>query len=467
MSASSAGAGRRLAGVLSACVVAGLLVDLVGAQQPSDRSASQSWFVAPSGHPRGLGSLRDPIDLRTALSIAGPARPGDTVWLMGGTYRGQFVSDLQGTSERLITVRSAPKARAILDGRADALATVLTVRGAWTIYRDLEITNTDPRRATSMPGSNPAEGRGIGVEVLGPNTRLVNLVIHDTGTGIGLWAPAVNAEAYGNIVFNNGWEGPDRGHGHGIYAQNQNGTKRIRDNLIFNQFSHGVFVYGSADAPLNNFHVEGNVAFGNGVHSRTGYTRNILVGGERLAENLTVARNFTYYPITAGGENNLGYNGGCRAATVLDNFFAGRTPLTVSRCPDAVLRGNTLYGLIPSDHAQLLAGNTVYRSRPPGAHGFVRVNEYDPRRAHLVVFNWDRQSHVPVDLSPLRLIRGEPFELFDVQDLFGAPVLRSRYLSRTVMVPMNGRAVGPPVGAAAPAHSDVEFGAFLVLRGGR
>jgi hypothetical protein len=38
-----------------------------------------------------------------------------------------------------------------------------------------------------------------------------------------------------DLIFYNGWDSPsgDRGHGHGIYTQNQNGTKTLDNNFIF------------------------------------------------------------------------------------------------------------------------------------------------------------------------------------------------------------------------------------------
>ena len=58
-----------------------------------------------------------------------------------------------------------------------------------------------------------------------PGTKLINLVIHDTRQGIGIWQEALDSEAYGNLIYYNGFQASDRGHGHGIYVQNDEGNK--------------------------------------------------------------------------------------------------------------------------------------------------------------------------------------------------------------------------------------------------
>jgi hypothetical protein len=45
-------------------------------------------YVSPSGLVSNDASRERPITLRRALPSAGPARPGDTVWLLGGNYFG-------------------------------------------------------------------------------------------------------------------------------------------------------------------------------------------------------------------------------------------------------------------------------------------------------------------------------------------------------------------------------------------
>ena len=100
---------------------------------------------------------------------------------------------------------------------------------------------------------------------------------------------------------------------------------------------------------------------------------------------------------------------------------------------------------------------------PKGAKVFVRANQYDPTRAHVVVFNWDLLDTVEADLSTVLPV-GASFEIRNVQDYFGAPVLSGTYSGGLVVIPMEHLTVSAPVGWAAPAPTGPEFAAFIVLR---
>ncbi len=92
------------------------------------------------------------------------------------------------------------------------------------------------------------------------------------------WTQATDSEIYGNLIYYNGWDSPDRSHGHGIYTQNRTGTKRVVDNIFFQHFSQGYQTYGSATAFLDNFCLEGNACFKTD-RSTADNRRNFLIGG--------------------------------------------------------------------------------------------------------------------------------------------------------------------------------------------
>src|SRR6188768_3996124 len=91
------------------------------------------FYVAPTGQSSGDGSISSPWDLQTALNHPSSVRPGDTIWLRGGTHRianrvTKFVSKLAGTSSQPITVRQYPGERAIIDGN------IQQILGGWVNY---------------------------------------------------------------------------------------------------------------------------------------------------------------------------------------------------------------------------------------------------------------------------------------------------------------------------------------------
>lgn len=453
-----------------------------------------SIYVAPHGTGSGDGSAARPLDLATALSARSPARPGDTIWLRGGTYNGGVTSELTGTPQAPITVRQYPGERATIDG-VGARQSTLTVNGAWAIYWGFEVTNSDPNRRS--------ESRPNAVQIYGHHTKFINLVVHDGNVGMGFWTQAQDAEIYGCIIYHNGYE-YDRGHGHGIYAQNAFGTKRIVDNVVFNQYGYGLHNYTQA-GELKGFHIEGNILFGNGSASQLNNTDdpNILVGGYTPAERVALIENYTYHPLDVMATNvRLNFDSAVNKDVVLrDNYFAGgSTVALIANWQQLTATGNTFIGaqelvtlILPAQvttSAYTWNNNTYYSGSNKGAFGFrdaragneydfggwqratgfdgnsqyftrangrpsgvkvlVRPNQYEAGRAHIAIYNWEKQSAVEVDLSSV-LAPGARYEIRNVLDYFGLPVVTGAYDGRAARLPMTGTQTGP------------EFNTFVVL----
>jgi len=417
----------------------------------------RAFFAAPSGRAGNSGSAMLPLDLATALSARGPVRPGDVLWIRGGTYRGNFRSDLAGTAAAFIVVAQYPGERAVLDGAADPSRDVLRIDGAYTVYWGLEVTNSAP----AAPGS----GRGTGINVFGPHTRIINAVVHHTGNGIGVWTPALDAEVYGNLIYEVGWDADDRGHGHSIYVQNDALTKWIVDNILFDGSSYGIHAFTYAGR-IDNLHVEGNIAFDHGSRSRvSGAEANFLIGGRQVARRPVVLSNYGYYPWSSAGRNaDLGYINGCTDALVRDNYLAGGTALVLTRCDGVAMSGNRFIGRIADSTVLRFRDNHYADRRPLEPAVFVRPNRYVRGRGQIAVFNWSRQRNIAVDLSSLGLIAGERFEIRDVRDYFAAPLLAGTYGDPIVVVPVHRMRAGrwdDGAGVLPP-----EFGAAVVLPGG-
>lgn len=429
---------------------------------------ANAFWVAVDGKPDNNGSRELPLDLSTALSVNGPVRPGDTVWIRGGTYRGTFQSTLTGTAAAPIVVRQAPGERATIDS-AESGRDALTVDGGHTWFWGFEITSSDPKRQTAESGPWPGDlRRGYGAVTRAPGIRFINLVVHDNANGLGLWSEALASEAYGNIIYNNGWQGPDRAHGHGIYTQNAGGVRRLADNVVFNQFSHGIHAYGSGKAHLDDITLDGNIAFNNGALAASPeYERNLLLGGGRPAANPRLVDNITYFGVEkTSGENNLGHDAGCTNFRAQGNYLVGGRPLVLRNCEALTFVDNTLVGRAADDRPQGTAGNSFSMTAPTGTRVFVRPNRCEAGRAHVAVFNWDEAAEVGLDLSGTSLVVGERFVVRDVQDLFGPPAVDAIYDGRDVRVAMTGRRIEPPFGEIGrrPGHTAPQFAVFLVSR---
>ncbi len=277
------------------------------------------FFVSPQGSAQGDGSMQNPWDLQTALcsgraytmagngwpqcSRNGTAKvlPGDTIWLRGGTYgKGGatlFQSRLQGTADKPIIVKQYPGERATINGGiSEALLSEPIenyARHVW--YWGFEITNTSLQRVVPLNNNDTqiVGGRPGGLELFGEGAKAINLIIHDVGHPcIGFWQNVGNGgEINGVIMWGCGFDDTGTVYtlaGSGIYAQNTEGTRLIKDVISFREFTTGFKIYGGA---TNGFRVEGNVLFNN--HQ---LNLEVIPNGGHNTERLVVTNNYTYRP---------------------------------------------------------------------------------------------------------------------------------------------------------------------------
>jgi hypothetical protein len=428
--------GKRRARRLLALAVTGMA--LLTPTSVRTQSTVRAFYVSPAGTPGNDGTLLRPLDLATALSSKSPAKPGDTIWLRGGLYEGAFVSNLTGTASAPIIVRAYRRERVTVNA-SSRTAPALTVNGSDTWFWGFEVTDTNPVRVVASGQPDP---RSTSVHVAGPRTKFINLVVHDGQLGFGFWTPAVDAELYGNLIYNVGFEKPDRGHGHSIYVQNETGVKRIVDNILFNGFSFNHGILSKVSGAKANLYMRGNAPVSPVVQDN--YLYHSPFGSE--------GRNIELLPTCVGG-------------SVTGNYSAGGTAMSLFCRSSTIVTGNFLAGRIQTLGSY--ADYTYLTARPTGLRVFVRPNKYEPGvRGHITVFNWDKLATVPVDLSAAGLPVGASFEIRDAQNYFGAPVATGKYAGGPVNVPMTGLTVAPPVGNApiVPAHTAPEFGAFVLVR---
>lgn len=483
---------------------------------PTTPSTNRSWYASPTGGTVAAGTLASPWSLATALSHPGVVQPGDTIWLRGGVYRADFISRLTGTADRPIVVRQSPGERATVDGR-------LEIDGSYTHYRDFEVMYSDTRRVTSIAGSDPGDlpREYKTVFVTGPFNKLINLVIHDLGDGIFSGLSAEGLEIYGSIIYNNGWRGPDRGHGHNVYLQNQVPTKYLTDNVLFNSFSSGLHIYGSSAAALWYFSIEGNTIFESGspVAREFGADVNVLHQGAGGKFGRSVyRRNSIYHRV--GSEYSFVFNGAGDTPgediQFLDNISQGRAQfhevrryvvtgnkLTTGSAP---LSGQTMlmalrmvsgepfsshvwdrntyaapsgdqvpFYLVQGSASNLTmdqwrkvtgydANSSYTVGRFTGADVVVRPNRYEPGRALVTCWNWSGYGSLAADLSSVLKV-GDRFVIHHVYDLFGTPLVSGTYGGGSVSIPQTAITPPTPVGYDyTPPATGPGFGVFVVRK---
>jgi parallel beta-helix repeat protein len=455
---------------------------------PTLRRAADGYYVSPTASESGMGTAAQPWTLQAALSgAAGRLQPGDTVWLRGGTYQGAFHTQLVGSPGRWIVFRQAPGERATIDG-------TLRADGAYLAFWGFEIMQSVP--VTYGLQANTAHG------------RFINLIVHDAGTqGVSFWTPAVDAELYGCIVYNNGThENLD----HGVYVHNDSGTKLIADNIFFNNLARGIQVYASRkNAAIRDIRVEGNVAFNNGTISAvTAARQNLIFNAPVRTEGMVGVGNLLYFSgrqginlrlgryaaehnrdivlrdnYAAGGKIGLEMVQPWMRATIEGNEFIGSRDVVMVGGTGIAQRyqwSNNRWGRDANGRGWWYEGKAydwsgwrqatglggtdrVETGRPAATKLFVRPNKYEAGRAHIVVYNWGGEPTVSVDVGAV-LRDGDRYEIRNVQALFGPPLVSGVYRGVPIQVPMSGTAPPTPLGRITrrPPRTGPAFDAFVL-----
>ena len=399
--------------IFSACVLAvAVQISLAG-----------QWYVLPDGKSSNPGTREAPWDIASALDGRQKIAAGDTIVLLEGTYRRRpqelYEIRLVGTAESPIHIQPEAGKRARIDG---GLSMQSPSAHVWV--RDLEIFVSEPRPQEPVSaGSHPQDLKRPwgGLHTFGgKNCKYINLVIHSCNQGISCWKGEIDPEIYGCIIYGNGWMGTDRGHGHCIYTQNDEGVKTISNCIMTCPYdgSYSVHAYGSEQAYVNNFLLEENICYDRGP---------FLVGGGRPSRNIRALRNHLY-----NVDMRIGYaapyNENCE---IRDNVIVNGQ-LNISGYRQVTQQGNLV---VARD-----------QERPKGVKTFLLPNRYDENRAHLVIYNWEKADTLEVRAAPF-LRDGDSYRLMDPQDFFGRPAAQGKCSGATIRVPVKG-----------------EFTAFVVLK---
>ena len=462
-------------------------------------------YARPNGIASGAGDINNPWSLGWALSSSNTTlQPGDTVWLLPGTYGDStFTATKGGTSASPIVYRQHSSGRATINGRLK----VSTSSHDLTFW-GFEVTQFNPA----------AHPDWYGIESYAPGIKYINLVIHDVNrSGLIINWPAGSTEVYGSIMYNNG---TILNNDHGIYVEGNNGTQLVEQSVFFNNLGYGVHGYGRpVDPVLSGIHILDNVSFNNGTicsgcwyHARG----NILVGSERDGDtDIVIRENHVYHTNTDEGTGiEAGYLANGSDVTVdFNRIFGGSVGLKVMSWNTGTVKENQIGGAGP--YAVWLEdgspsydwhGQDLFHTATPtgwywsgsGNLGFdawrdattlgkdpipdvifgptgdwwstyyfaFPANKYEHGRGMIVVWNESGSSSINVSLSNY-LNSGEPYKIYNVFNLT-TPVATGTYAGGTVSIPLNAMAPPVPVSrnnVGPGAQTGTFFFTFIVTKG--
>lgn len=478
------------------------------------------WYAAQEGKNKNKGTADSPWDLATAFaggSNRTEIKPGDLVWIRGGRYTGMFTAKIQGRSTAPVHFRGYPGESVVLDKtQASREKAALNVRGDFVWFWDFEVMNSFPNRQPLDSAGELNPWRGSGINVWAANTKYINLIVHDNGHGFGVWNEDGGTEIYGCLIFNNGNNKKE----HGIYAHNKNGTQVISDNLIFNNAGYGLHIYANSEkSSIDGFDITGNVVFSNGsLIGEEQSVDQILVGGVAgvSADRINLCENYVYNSLIESKKKRgirLGYRDTANKKLKLsENLIISRIPLKILWWETVEMRRNII--LSPDEKVEIeipqnvnarsynIDANTYYflsknnsnfmlnskrssfldwqRENNFDSSGiyknsnmlntqspmiFIRNNKYEKSRANVIIFNLSNSPKVSLNLSKW-LQNGDLFEIRDVQNYLGDPVLRGVYEGQDVILPLNDEKVMQPQGKTErdPKHTKADFAVFVIRK---
>ncbi len=374
-----------------------------------------NYYVGPRGRANTPGTQEAPWDLGSALAGEQGVGPGDTIYLLEGTYRRRpnelLEVRLAGTAERPIHVRPAPGRHARIDG---GLSIQSPSAHVWICDVEIFVSEPVPDKPVSA-GSHPLDLKrphgGLHMHG-GRDCKYINLVIHHCNQGISCWKDEINPEIYGCILFGNGWRGEDRGHGHCIYTQNDEGVKTISNCIMTCPYegSYTVHAYGSDRAYVNNYLLMENICYGRGP---------FLVGGGRPSHGIRVHGNYLY-----GVDMRIGYSAPYNEDCEIRDNVVVKGKIETLR-----------YRTVTWEDNQVVPSGDL--SRAGRIKPILLANRYDRNRAHLVIFEWDGTDAVEVETGGF-LDEGDAAELFHPEDPFGLPAAEVVCRKGRIRVPLRG-----------------------------
>lgn len=474
---------------------------------------NQPYFIAPTGLQINAGSISSPWSIQYGLSNS-TVVAGDTIYLRGGTYGtgGSYsvTATVAGTLGNPVTIRQYPYERAVINGAVYA-------SGNYQIHQGYEIYNSATATRT-----NASSVLGPGLNLTGVGCKAINMVVHDVGNA-GIWWPqsATTSEIYGCVMWGVGLYDTDDGNsirGTAIYGQNQTGTRTVRNNLSFKNFSGGMKAYAET-VYANGFTFDGNVTWWNyadgilidAIHnpidaatvtSNVSYDdNNNRLGMSSIGHtNILIAGN-TFIGVALNDYTMLEWSIGWKALTMTNNVYAELSAnpawsdtvkmwqierylgagYTVDK--DVFYTTGTGSQVFDVDggpratFAQIQASpgwelNGAFNNSIPAANVVtIQPNAYESGRANIIVLNWQGSSTTSVNISGIGLTEGQNYEVRDAQNWLGTPCIRSVYhaSSPTVTLPLNLTPVTPLLGTPTHfprpinTHTPTTFNAFVIL----
>ncbi|MHB1528521.1 MAG: right-handed parallel beta-helix repeat-containing protein [Acidiferrobacteraceae bacterium] len=281
-------------------------------------------YVSPKGSDHHSGTLRAPW--RTLAYAVRQARPGDHLWLEGGSYTGGVVIDRPGTAHHWITLSAYHGQKVVVvDARGHKDDLYFYCNGFKPLYWRVE-------------GLDLVGGDDYVVKIDVPDVQLIGNDMHSSHDDIvKLVRTAANVVIERNRIHDN--DARDGANAQGVDIVGARNV-RVAYNRVYNIPSFGMFAKGNAT----------HVVFAHNVLDHI-YSRGIMLGQATGTQFMTPGRTYETYDSVIR-DNVIEHTGGACVATasswrprIYDNF-----------CRDVATRNTA--GIFVSNESELHQAGT-------------------------------------------------------------------------------------------------------------
>lgn len=265
------------------------------------QAQAATWYSSPSAT-AGSGSIGDPWRLGIALTN-NSILPGDTLYLRGGTYSGNFRSTLSGVPTNYITVRSYTNEWAVItDGAFGGLANsvgpsgtsfIITNSFGWLVNQTVIVDNEQVLLWTLSNGTNWTVVRGWNGTIAATHCQGIPVIprqslLEQTGNNVLFRDFELTSVQSTNRVLGNNWYVSP-----GINLTPGSGNKVV--NLIIHNVGHPAVGFWNQGT---NSEISGCVFWGNGFYDTQ------VVPGDWIRGTAIYAQNITGNPVI---KNNISF----------------------------------------------------------------------------------------------------------------------------------------------------------------
>lgn len=412
----------------------------------------------------------------------------DTIFIEGGRYDVKALGSFYPAGVQM-RVHGSPTAQLVIRGELvrgipatfitenDSVHGLICALGGYVTYQDLVLENTFANvNPSHYGGSLFTPGNNDGIPI--PGLRLINVVARDAMvTGFADNSEGVGIRYEWCMAYYNGKKVDNSNFGYGLYGQNglRGGYKHYIDNILWDNWGRNTQMYGSSATHVDSIHYSNCTFFQYPNTTDANCMVDMTDGDGTLDDAILDSCYFWTESVNGWGrtwrESNATARAKYRGNWMVKGTMYG-SPNSVAR----VMTGNRYWGPASPDNISTSAypdnvwsvggGDLTNAPMPAWADTCIlRVSPYHSGLGHLIVYN--RTGGASKAWNPSGFVSaGDSLLLYDVQNLFGGPVLAVKYAGGAVNFPMNLTAIEQPICKPAAkgtlSHTDSRFGAFLL-----